>query len=380
MKTFISYSHQDESWFERLKIHIAPLIRKGDLSIWSDHEVLAGQPLNSEISKNMESAELFLLLLSPAYFASDYCMNVELNHALVRHQSDDVKIVPIIVEACNWQSISKLNDLKIIPKDAKPISNWEDQNTAFVDVIEEIDRLVMIESRDKETGYTVTKLASPVLIDEKSQGNNQSNRIELDAQELKDQLIQGNKNFSGVRVKNLELINYDLQRVDFSEADLSSAKLEGSNLSGANLVGTILTDSDLYAANLSGANITNASLNNAELMGANLMCSNLWYTNLSRSHLEEAQLRGANLVSSRLEDADLFAANLICANLWGTNLVNANLASSSLISANLTLTKLMGANFENANLSYASLLKADLRNASLVHSILEGANLEGVKR
>ena len=389
MKTFISYSHQDESWFDLLKIHIAPLIRKGDLSIWSDHEVLAGQPLNSEISKNMESAELFLLLLSPAYFASDYCMNVELNHALVRHQSDDVKIVPIIVEACNWQSISELNDLKIIPKDAKPISNWKDRNTAFVEVVEEIDRLLSTELIEKKNVISDNEYTSPVLTGTNGNGIKQNLLVELDAQELVKQLEHGRKSFSGIKVKDLELIDYDLQNTDFSGSDLSGAVLEGTNLSRANLVGTNLTNANLYVSNLSGVNLMTATLQNAKLIGTDLQCANMCYCNLRGSNLEEADLGAVNMVKADLEGANLFATNMICATLWYSKIVKANLEGVNLRSANLIYSKLNGATLVNANLRYANLLRADLsctnlENAELSYSnltqaILDGANINGVR-
>ena len=382
MKTFISYSHQDETWFDQLKIHIAPLIRKGDISIWSDHEVLAGQPLDSEISKNMESAELFLLLLSPAYFASYSCMDVELKYALARYQTGDVKIVPIIVEACNWQSIPELNNLKIIPKDAKPISNWEDRNIAFVEVIGEINRLLKSELIEKKSVISDIKYTSPAITDTSGNGIKQNLLVELEAQELVKQLEQGKKSFSGVRVKDLELINYDLQNVDFSESDLSGANLEGTNLSRANLFGSNLKNANLYGSNLSCTNLMNASLLNAGLTGSNLEYANLLYANLKNAYIDMAELSGANLVNADLEMADLFASNLVCANLWDASLINSDLEKSNFDNANLVYSKLIGANLSNSNLKFANLMQADLssadlENANFSYSNLTQANLEG---
>ena len=388
MKTFISYSHQDETWLNQLKTHISPLVRNGDISFWSDHEILAGQPLNSEINKNMASAELFLLLLSPAYFASDYCMEVELKHALTRYQSKSVKIVPIIVEACNWQSIPELNELKIIPKDAKPISRWEDQNTAFVEVVEDIARLVLDEFQQSEKFESVNQFASPFLTGMNSKSIEQKILEDLEPQELVEQLKQGKKSFSRVRIENLELINYNLENVDFSGSDLSGAKMEGVNLSGANLCGSDLSNADLYGSKLFGTNFMYASLVNVVFTGSNLECANLWHANMKNCYLDMAELSGTNLIRANLEGADLFASNLVCANLWGASLMNSDLERGNLGNSILVYSKLIGANLSSADFKYANLMQADLRNtnmenadlsySNLTHAKLEGANLINV--
>ena len=375
MKTFISYSHQDETWLNQLKTHISPLVRKGEISIWSDHEILAGQALNSEIKKNMASAELFLLLLSPAYFASDYCMDVELKHALTRYQSKSVKIVPIIVEACNWQSIPELNDLKIIPKDAKPISRWEDHNTAFVEVVGEITRLVSDEFQRSEKLESVNQFTSPILTGMNGAGIEQKNLVDMEPQELLEHLKQGKKKFSGVRIKNLELINYDLTNVDFSGSNLSGAKLGGVNLSGANLSGSNLSNGDLYGSKLLGTNFMYASLINVVFTGSDLSCANFFHANLKNSFLDMAELSGANLISANLDGADLFASNLVCANLWEASLINADLEKCNLDNSNLVYSKLSGANLSSADLKYANLMQANLRKANLENANFNCSNL-----
>ena len=288
MKTFVSYTHQDERWFDQLKLHIAPLLRNGTISIWSDHHILAGQPLNSEIESNMATAELFILVLSPAYLASDYCMNVELEHAISRYQLNEVRIIPIIVESCKWDSIPNLKDLKIIPKDAKPVSKWSDKNSAFVGVVEEIEQIVRIETEKKVIDNSMDKNDSTFLRSLSEHHIEQRVKKEMHVQEFIKQLNMGNRNFSGVRIKNLELIDYILQKVDFSEADLSGARLEGANLVGANFVNANLEAASLYSTILDGANLSAANLVKVNLTGANLDCVNFWCCNMRGAQFEES--------------------------------------------------------------------------------------------
>lgn len=65
MEAFISYSHADEKMLERLHKHLAMLQREGALTTWSDHSVLPGSQLGSDIDQNLDRSDLFLSVLSP---------------------------------------------------------------------------------------------------------------------------------------------------------------------------------------------------------------------------------------------------------------------------------------------------------------------------
>ena len=87
MNVFASYSHKDEAVIERLRTHLAMLRREGGLDEWFDREILAGGEIDAEIAERLESSGLFLLLVSPNFLASDYCVEKEMERALERHRS-----------------------------------------------------------------------------------------------------------------------------------------------------------------------------------------------------------------------------------------------------------------------------------------------------
>lgn len=140
MKAFISYSHRDSHALERLHVHLASLKREGRIEAWYDRDILAGSELNAEIAEQLETCELFLLLVSPDFLASDYCVETEMARALERHDAREARVVPIIIEPCDWTT-SKLRALKALPRDGKPISDWTNENTAYLNVIQEIRRI-----------------------------------------------------------------------------------------------------------------------------------------------------------------------------------------------------------------------------------------------
>ena len=143
MRIFISYSHRDQAVLDRLHTHLAPLRSEGLIDTWYDRQILAGERIDEEIGKELESCDLFLMLVSPDFLASDYCVNREMRRALERHRDDAAHVVPIIVEPCDWLS-SPLRELKALPLDGKPISEWTNPNNAYLDVVRELRRILEI--------------------------------------------------------------------------------------------------------------------------------------------------------------------------------------------------------------------------------------------
>ena len=140
MKAFISYSHKDENYLERLKVHLAQMKREGLIDEWTDKEIHAGSSLDDIISVSLESSELFLALLSPDYIASNYCYDKEFEAAQKMQSEGNLIIVPIIVEPCDWQK-TPFGQLKALPKDGKAVSEWTNPNNAFLNVIDELRKL-----------------------------------------------------------------------------------------------------------------------------------------------------------------------------------------------------------------------------------------------
>lgn len=146
MKAFISYSHRDANALERLHTHLAVLRREQLIESWYDREILAGDAFDTAIQRQMDESVLFLLLVSPDFLNSSYCYDVELKRALEKHENGEARVVPIIVEPCDWTS-SPLGKLKALPKDGKAIAEWNNTNTAYLDVVQELRRIVKADAQ-----------------------------------------------------------------------------------------------------------------------------------------------------------------------------------------------------------------------------------------
>lgn len=140
-EAFISYAHVDDRRRERLHKHLAMLNREKLISVWSDHEILAGDRFADKIDEALEQAGLFIALLSPDYLASNYCYEKEFQRALQLNEAGQLRIVGVVVEPCDWRS-SPFADLVVLPKSGKAIPDWANENTAYLNVVEELRRVL----------------------------------------------------------------------------------------------------------------------------------------------------------------------------------------------------------------------------------------------
>jgi hypothetical protein len=155
---FLSYSHADEKALERLHKHLAVLKREGTLSTWSDHAVLSGDRLDGAISAQLERSQIFVALVSPDYLASQYCYDKEFTRALELAAAGRIRIVPVILEPCDWLS-SPFKDFAALPKDGQPISGFTNPNNAYLNVVTGLRRI--IEFAGEGTGAPADGIAMP---------------------------------------------------------------------------------------------------------------------------------------------------------------------------------------------------------------------------
>jgi hypothetical protein len=141
-KLFISYSHIDEDIKKRFEQGLGVLKRLKKVDIWQDRELLAGKDFDKDIFQNLNSSKIICILVSPAFVNSDYCYSKEMEKALERHNKGECFLVPIIIRPTpNWHDLpfAKITSL---PRDGKPVTEWENVDKAWENVVSEINRLL----------------------------------------------------------------------------------------------------------------------------------------------------------------------------------------------------------------------------------------------
>jgi tetratricopeptide (TPR) repeat protein len=130
---FYSYAHKDEKQRDELDKHLYNLQRQGLITEWYDRDISAGTEWEHEIDTHLNSAHVILLLISPDFMASKYCYSIEMKRALERHKAGEVRVIPIILRPVDWQG-APFSKLQALPKNAKAVTRWRNQDEAFVDI------------------------------------------------------------------------------------------------------------------------------------------------------------------------------------------------------------------------------------------------------
>lgn len=138
---FISYSHVDEAYKNKLEKHLSLMKRNNIITTWSDRKIIAGEEWDKRIKSELELSQIILLLVSVDFLDSDYCYDVEIKRAIERHEKGEAIVIPIILRKCDWQNTS-FNKLQALPKDAKPVKSHEDEDDAFYSIAEGIKNSV----------------------------------------------------------------------------------------------------------------------------------------------------------------------------------------------------------------------------------------------
>src|SRR5438876_2383800 len=135
IEIFCSYAHEDEEWRGKLERHLSPLKQNGRISLWHDRLIVPGTDWAKAIDDHLESSSLILLLISADFFVSNYCIGIEMKQSLARQEAKKALVLPILVRPVIWQD-APFAHLQILPANARAIADWQDEESALVNVAE----------------------------------------------------------------------------------------------------------------------------------------------------------------------------------------------------------------------------------------------------
>ncbi|XXX82617.1 toll/interleukin-1 receptor domain-containing protein [Sorangium sp. So ce134] len=123
---FISYSHQDKTWKNRLVQHLKVLEKQGALEVWDSGRIGAGEDWQKEIEGAIERARVAVLLVSADFLASDFVLREEVPRLLNRRQAEGLRVIPVLVRPCLWRSVPWLAEMQLCPSDSRALSAGAD--------------------------------------------------------------------------------------------------------------------------------------------------------------------------------------------------------------------------------------------------------------
>ena len=114
---FISYSHKDEAWKDRLVTHLGVLQRQGLLDLWDDCRIDAGADWRQEIRRTMDRVHVAVLLISADFLTSEFILGEEVPRLLHRRDEEGLRVFPVIVQPCAWQRVEWLARMQARPRE-----------------------------------------------------------------------------------------------------------------------------------------------------------------------------------------------------------------------------------------------------------------------
>ena len=121
-KIFISYSHKDEVWKDRLQEQLGALALEGYFSVWDDRQIKPGDDWFAEIERALNQADVAVMLISASFLTSTFIRTEEIPTLLLRREQEGMRLIPLIVRPCAWQKVTWLSAIQGAHKDNQPLS------------------------------------------------------------------------------------------------------------------------------------------------------------------------------------------------------------------------------------------------------------------
>jgi formylglycine-generating enzyme required for sulfatase activity len=135
---FVSYSHKDSKWLDKLNVMLTPFTRDG-MAVWSDQKIKPGDLYAEEIRKALENAKVAILLVSPDFLASQYIHDNELPPLLGEAERGGLTILWIPIHYSNYKQ-TKIKDYQAVWEPSQPLAGLSKAklNQALVAISETI--------------------------------------------------------------------------------------------------------------------------------------------------------------------------------------------------------------------------------------------------
>jgi len=150
-RIFVSYSHANEKWLERLQVHLKRLESDGLVEVWDDTRISSGQKWKSEIKTAIDSAAVAILLVSADFLASDFIKNNELPPLLSAAEVKGTAILPLIVSPCGFTKKESLCQFQAVNPPTEPLiaMSEAEQEQTLEDLTDRVEQLL----REKTAGH-----------------------------------------------------------------------------------------------------------------------------------------------------------------------------------------------------------------------------------
>jgi hypothetical protein len=121
-RAFISYSHADTEYLDRILVHLRPLERAQLIDSWSDRRIRPGQDWRVAIGDALKGAKVAILLVSADFLASEFVASNELPNVLAEaEKKQGTRIIPVILKPSRFERESALSRFQALNSPKLPV-------------------------------------------------------------------------------------------------------------------------------------------------------------------------------------------------------------------------------------------------------------------
>ncbi len=160
IKVFLSYSHKDSEWAERLKAHLTKAESQGLVEYWNDQELLTGSELKQQIKNAINESKVFVILVSSDYFSSQFANFVELP-LIQKAVVEGALILPVLINDFQFQMLNEFQTYQFINSQSLKSMPPRQQEQLIIEIAKKINTAISDYKKNIETN-SVQVLASAI--------------------------------------------------------------------------------------------------------------------------------------------------------------------------------------------------------------------------
>jgi predicted acylesterase/phospholipase RssA len=125
-QVFISYSHKDQLWFDKLQLMLAPVEAFHGIKVWDDKEIMPGDFWNDAIKNALSQTKVAICLVSSNFINSGYITTNELTYFMEEAARQHVRIFPIPISRLKDGEENPLKEIQFV-NNMEPIDELSDE-------------------------------------------------------------------------------------------------------------------------------------------------------------------------------------------------------------------------------------------------------------
>lgn len=141
---FISYSHKDRHWLDRLLTHLQPLSRRLGLKVFSDLDLETDELWERKIEFELSTCRAAVAIITANFVASSFITQKELPALVSRRRSSNFKIYSVFASPCAYTLFPEIAEFQGFNKPDAPLSGMteHEQENIFAALAIQLGALV----------------------------------------------------------------------------------------------------------------------------------------------------------------------------------------------------------------------------------------------